>query len=42
MADDAPWLKAHLRGTNPRLASAASMIKTTTSSTGRASMWWST
>jgi CO dehydrogenase maturation factor len=29
MADDAPWLKAHLRGTNPRLASVASMIKTT-------------
>ncbi|OLT21135.1 ATP-binding protein [Pseudonocardia sp. CNS-139] len=26
---DLPWLKDHLRGTNPRIASAAAMIKTT-------------
>jgi CO dehydrogenase maturation factor len=29
LAADLPWLKEHLRGDNPRIASAASMIKTT-------------
>lgn len=31
---DLPWLKAHLRGTNPRIASADSMIKTTPPGSG--------
>ncbi|HZG89601.1 MAG TPA: AAA family ATPase [Pseudonocardia sp.] len=29
LAADLPWLKDHLRGTNPRITSAATMIKTT-------------
>jgi CO dehydrogenase maturation factor len=29
LGSDLPWLKEHLRGTNPRIASAESMIKTT-------------
>ena len=35
---DALWLKAHLRGANPRITSMASMIKTTPPG----STWWST
>ena len=29
LAADLPWLKEHLRGTNPRIGSATAMIKTT-------------